>query len=69
MNVYIVYNGTTLTWTITDLTSPAHPSATNSVAVNLPQDFGSNTAFVGFTGGSGGKTAIQKILDWTFWNP
>ncbi len=69
MNVYIVYDGTTLTWTITDLTSPAHPSATNSVAVNLPQDFGSNTAFVGFTGGSGGKTAIQKILDWTFWNP
>jgi len=27
---------------------------------------GASTAYVGFTGGSGGETAIQDILDWTF---
>ena len=35
-------------------------------AINLPQTIGSNTAYVGFTGGTGGLTASQKILTWTF---
>ena len=35
-------------------------------AINLSQAIGSNTAYVGFTGGTGGLTASQKILTWTF---
>jgi Bacterial lectin/Chitobiase/beta-hexosaminidase C-terminal domain len=35
-------------------------------ALNLPQAIGGNTAYVGFTGGTGGLTASQKILTWTF---
>jgi hypothetical protein len=35
-------------------------------AINLPQTIGSNTAYAGFTGGTGGLTSSQKILTWTF---
>jgi hypothetical protein len=34
--------------------------------VNIPQTIGGNTAYVGFTGGTGGLTAIQNIKTWTF---
>jgi hypothetical protein len=27
---------------------------------------GANTAYVGFTGGTGGLTAVQAILNWTY---
>ncbi len=69
IHAHITYDGTTLTWTLTDATASTHPSATNSVAINLPATFGWNTAYAGFTGGSGGLTAVQKILDWTFTSP
>jgi hypothetical protein len=68
-HVLITYNGTTLSWTISDNTKPTLASVTSSVTVNLPLTLGSNTAYVGFTGASGGKTAIQKILDWSYSNP
>ena len=35
-------------------------------AINIPKSLGSNTAYVGFTGGTGGKIASQKILTWVF---
>jgi Bacterial lectin/Chitobiase/beta-hexosaminidase C-terminal domain/Fn3 associated len=64
MAVQITYNGTTLTMTITD--STVNKTFTASWPINIPQTIGGNTAFVGFTGGTGGFTAIQKIETWTF---
>jgi Legume lectin domain/Chitobiase/beta-hexosaminidase C-terminal domain/Fn3 associated len=64
MAVHITYNGTTLTMTITD--STVNATFTTSWPINIPQTIGGNTAFVGFTGGTGGLTASQKIETWTF---
>jgi hypothetical protein len=64
MAVHITYNGTTLTMTITDPTVNA--TFTTSWPINIPQTIGGNTAFIGFTGGTGGETASQKIESWTF---
>ena len=63
-NVHMVYDGTILTMTITDGVTNA--SFTTSWSVNIPQIVGANTAYVGFTGGTGGLTASQKIETWTF---
>jgi hypothetical protein len=62
--VNLSYDGTTLTETITDTATNA--TFTTHYAVNIPADVGSNVAYVGFGGGSGGLTAIQDILNWTF---
>jgi hypothetical protein len=64
MTVHITYNGTTLAMTVTDTTVNA--TFTTSWPINIPQTIGGNTAFVGFTGGTGGETASQKIETWTF---
>lgn len=64
-NVQMGYDGTTLTMTITDTSIPAD-TFTQSWVVNIPGTVGGNTAYVGFTGGSGSATAIQDILYWTF---
>jgi len=34
--------------------------------VNIPAAVGGNTALVGFTGGTGGLTATQEIISWTY---
>ena len=65
LNVHMTYNGTTLTMTITDATNSSQ-TFTSSWTINIPAMVGSNTAYVGFTGGTGGLTAIQEILDWTY---
>jgi hypothetical protein len=62
-NVQISYNGTNLTMTITDVTTNA--TFTQAWPINIPTTVGGNTALVGFTGGSGGDTAIQEIIGWT----
>jgi hypothetical protein len=64
MTVHITYNGTTLAMTITD--STVNKTFSTSWPINIPQTIGGNTAFVGFTGGTGGLTASQKIETWTF---
>jgi hypothetical protein len=64
-NVHVTYDGTTLIMTITDATNSAQ-NFTASWPINIPSTVGANTAFVGFTGGTGGLTAIQEILDWTY---
>ena len=64
MNVTMTYNGTTLAWTVTDATTGA--TFSTSATVNIPSLVGSSTAYVGFTGGTGGATAIQEILSWTY---
>jgi len=63
MKVHMVYDGTTLTMTITDATTNA--TFTTSWPINIATTVGANTAYVGFTGGTGGNTAIQDILSWS----
>jgi fibronectin type 3 domain-containing protein len=63
-NVAMTYDGTTLTVTITDNSTKA--TATQTYTVNIPQVIGSNTGYVGFTGGTGGSTAVQNILTWDY---
>jgi hypothetical protein len=62
--VHMTYDGTNLTVTITDTITNALFSQV--YAVNIPQIVGASTAFVGFTAGTGGLTAIQEILTWKF---
>ncbi len=62
-NVQLTYDGTNLTMTITDATTNA--TFTHSWPINIPTTVGANTAYVGFTGGTGGNTAIQEIIGWT----
>ena len=64
LNVAMTYNGTTLSWTITDTTTGK--SFSTSAAVNLLDIIESPTAYVGFTASTGGSTATQDILSWTF---
>ena len=66
-HVRMVYDGTNLTMTITDTTVPAD-TFTIAFPVNIPAMVGGNTAYAGFTGGTGGLTAIQDILTWTYAN-
>jgi Legume lectin domain/Chitobiase/beta-hexosaminidase C-terminal domain/Fn3 associated len=63
--VHITYDGATLTMTITDTTNSSQ-TFTTSWPINIPSTIGGNTAFVGFTGGTGHYTAVQDILNWTF---
>jgi hypothetical protein len=60
---HIVYNGTTLTMTLTD--AIVNETFTQSWTVNIPSIVGGNLAYVGFTGGSGGKSSSQKVESWT----
>jgi hypothetical protein len=63
MSVHITYDGVTLTMSITDFSVNA--TFSKSWPINIPQTIGGNTAFVGFTAGTGGLTASQKIETWT----
>jgi hypothetical protein len=69
IHVHVSYDGTTLTWSLIDISTDVHRSAVKSVKVNIPNVIGSNTAYVGFTGATGGRTSVQNILDWTFTTP
>ncbi len=60
----LVYNGTTLTLNLHDLVN--NDTFTTSWPINIPQVVGSNSAYVGFTGGTGGLSASQKLLSWTY---
>ena len=66
-NVTMTYDGgqvPTLQVTIRDTATGA--SASQSYAVNIPSIVGASTAYVGFTGATGGLTADQRILSWSF---
>lgn len=60
----ITYDGTNLTLNLHDLVT--NKTFTQSWPINLPQVVGSNTAYVGFTGGSGGLSSSQKLISWTY---
>ena len=62
--VAMTYDGTTLNVTITDTITEA--SASQSYTVNIPSYVGGSYAYVGFTGATGGLTAVQTINNWTF---
>jgi hypothetical protein len=62
--VHMTYNGAALTMTITDTVTNA--TFTTSWTINIPAIVGGNTAFVGFTAGTGGQTAKQEIIGWTY---
>ena len=64
MDAHLTYDGTTLNLTLTDLVTGAtwsHP-----FAINIPATVGGDTAYVGFTGATGGETATQQILTWSY---
>jgi hypothetical protein len=63
-NVHMVYDGTNLTITITDASTNA--AFMHAFPINIPATVGGNSAYVGFTGGTGGLTAIQEIITWTY---
>jgi hypothetical protein len=60
----LTYDGTTLTLNLLDTVT--NDKFTMSQAINIPSTVGGNTAYVGFTGGTGGLSATQKILDWIY---
>jgi hypothetical protein len=60
---HITYDGTNLVLTLTDVV--ANKTFTHTFPINIPATIGSNLAYIGFTGGTGGLTASQKILSWT----
>jgi len=60
----MTYDGTALDVTITDtVTQKTHAE---SFAVNIPTAVGGTTAYVGFTGSTGGANANQDVLTWLF---
>jgi hypothetical protein len=63
----VSYNGTTLSATITDLTTNVTFTAPPQ-NINIAQTVGSNTAWVGFTGGTGGLNVEQDVQTWTYNN-
>jgi len=62
--VHMTYSGTTLTMTITDTVTNA--TFTTSWTIDIPGTVGGTTAFVGFTAGTGGQTATQEVITWTY---
>ncbi len=65
--VHLSYDGTTLAMTVTDTVNTTQ-TVTTSWAINIPSTVGGNTAYVGFTGGTGGASATQDILTWSYSN-
>jgi hypothetical protein len=60
----VSYTGLTLNLKLLDLVT--NKTFTYSKAMNIPQVVGANTAYVGFTGGTGGLSSSQKLISWTY---
>ncbi len=67
-SVHIDYDGAVLTMTIVNTSTP-WVSFTQNWTIDIPGTVGRQTAFVGFTGGTGSLTGIQDILAWTYYTP
>ncbi len=63
-NATLTYNGTNLALTLTDAITLTTWS--QSFTIDIPGIVGGYTAYVGFTGSTGGLTSSQKILSWTY---
>jgi hypothetical protein len=64
LHAHLTYDGATLYLTLTDTVTNASFMA--SQAIDIPATVGNTTAYVGFTAGTGGTTALQDVLNWTF---
>lgn len=64
LEVRMNYDGQTLKVTLTDTITGI--TATQSYIVDIPGSVGSSTAYVGFSGGTGGLSAIQDVTTWTW---
>lgn len=64
MSVHLAYDGSNLTMNITDQATGATFYA--KWIVDIRTVVGGDTAYVGFTAGTGGAGASQKILTWTY---
>ncbi|MBV9479519.1 MAG: S8 family serine peptidase [Acidobacteria bacterium] len=64
LKVHMTYDGSTLTWTITDISNGS--AFSTSAPVNIPNLVGSPVAYVGFTGSTGGYASTQDIVTWTY---
>lgn len=61
----ISYDGTTLNMTLHDgIANKTYTMPPQQI--NIPATVGGNTAYVGFTGATGGLTAGEKLLTWTY---
>jgi hypothetical protein len=65
IQVALSYDGSTLFETLTD---PANSNtfSTSYIGVDLPAIVGGSTAFIGFSGGTGGGTSTQTISNFSF---
>ncbi len=63
-SAHIIYDGTDLTLTLTD--SNTLGTWSYSWPINISATVGGATAYVGFTGATGGATAAQNVLSWTY---
>ena len=64
LNVGLTYNGTTLRMTITDTKTKA--TFSKSWTIDIPSIVGASTAYVGFTGSTGGLSTTQDVVSWTY---
>jgi hypothetical protein len=64
ITAHVTYDGKTLVMKLVDLVN--NKTFTLSKAINIPSIVGAKTAYVGFTGGTGGLSASQKILTWVY---
>jgi hypothetical protein len=66
INFAVSYDGTTAVLTMTD--TLAGTSFSTNYTANLPSLVGGNTAYVGFTGASGGVASFEQISNFVFAN-
>ncbi|PWU14943.1 MAG: hypothetical protein C5B50_16205 [Verrucomicrobia bacterium] len=64
IQISLLYDGATMFMTMTD--AVATTAFSTSTAVNLPSTLGSSTAYVGFTGATGGDNSTQTISNFRF---
>ncbi len=62
----IAYDGNNFAVTLTDTNNPTEIFTTNYVIGPLSAIVGGDSAFIGFTGATGGTTAIQTIANFSF---
>ncbi len=67
MQVHLSYDGSILSMSIND--GVTYAAYSTSFAVDIPASLGASSAYVGFTAGTGGQTASQKIMNWVFSKP
>lgn len=64
-DITIAYNGTNLSYTVTNPNNVLQ-TFTRNVNVDIPAIVGANTAFIGFTGSTGGENATQTLSNFNF---